>query len=83
MSNNPFQEITERLDRIETVLSSMPQAVADGNLSISETAEFLRQSTSQIYKLAEEGTLPGSKIGTRWVFQKRDLVNFLNKRRVL
>jgi len=39
-------------------------------MSIDELAEYLKISRSTLYKLAQEGGLPGLKVGRRWRFHK-------------
>lgn len=43
-------------------------------LTIEELAEYLKISKSTLYKLAQEGALPGQKIGRHWRFH-RDAVD--------
>jgi excisionase family DNA binding protein len=42
--------------------------------TIEELAEYLKISKSTLYKLAQEGNLPGQKVGKHWRFH-RDTVN--------
>ena len=39
-------------------------------LTIGELAEYLKISRSTLYKLAQEGNLPGVKVGRHWRFHK-------------
>ena len=43
-------------------------------MTVKEVAEYLRVSTDLIYRLAQEGKIPASKVGGRWRF-KRDKVD--------
>ena len=43
-------------------------------LTLSELAAYLKCSRETIYKYAQEGVLPGVKLGRRWRF-RLDLVN--------
>jgi excisionase family DNA binding protein len=43
-------------------------------LTIDDMAEYLKISKSTLYKLAQEGALPGQKIGRHWRFH-RDAVD--------
>ena len=43
-------------------------------LTIDDLAEYLKISKSTLYKLAQEGALPGQKIGRHWRFH-RDAVD--------
>ncbi len=46
---------------------------SDDILNIQEVAEYLRIPVSSVYKLAQEGRLPGVKVGKHWRFLKKDL----------
>lgn len=39
-------------------------------LTIEELAEYLKISKSTLYKLAQDGKLPGQKVGRHWRFHK-------------
>jgi len=39
-------------------------------LTIDELATYLKISKSTLYKLAQDGALPGLKVGKRWRFHK-------------
>jgi len=47
-------------------------------LDINQAAEFLIIATSTAYELAENGTLPGAKIGKKWVFIETELAQYLS-----
>ena len=42
-------------------------------LTIEETARYLQLGKTALYDLAREGTVPSSKVGSKWLFNKRDL----------
>jgi excisionase family DNA binding protein len=42
-------------------------------MTIDELAEHLQRPRSTLYKLAREGSLPGSKVGGRWQFHREDV----------
>ena len=48
-------------------------------MSIDELAECLKISRSTLYKLAQEGGLPGQKIGRRWRFHKGAIDDWLRQ----
>jgi len=48
-------------------------------LTIEELAEYLKISRSTLYKLAQDGSLPGAKIGKRWRFHKDAIDNWLGQ----
>jgi excisionase family DNA binding protein len=39
-------------------------------MSIEQLAKYLDISRSTLYKLAQDGKLPGQKVGRRWRFHK-------------
>ena len=39
-------------------------------LTLEEVAEYLRVSRETVYKLAQKGRLPASKVGNQWRFRK-------------
>lgn len=41
-----------------------------GVLTIPELAEYLKISASTLYKLAQEGKVPGQKVGKHWRFHR-------------
>ncbi|MCB9610227.1 MAG: helix-turn-helix domain-containing protein [Polyangiaceae bacterium] len=47
----------------------MPEAQHDV-LTVAELAEYLKVPKSTIYKLAQDGKLPGQKVGKHWRFKK-------------
>lgn len=46
------------------------QAVAESILNIDELSEYLRIAKSSLYKLCQEGKIPGQKVGRHWRFRK-------------
>lgn len=42
-------------------------------MTIEETARYLQLGKTALYDLAREGTLPSNKVGSKWLFSKRDL----------
>ncbi len=42
----------------------------DSVMTITELSAYLKISKSTLYKLAQEGKLPGQKIGRHWRFHK-------------
>ena len=40
-------------------------------MTLNEVAEYLRIPRSTTYKLAQEGKLPGQKVGRHWRFHKQ------------
>lgn len=42
-------------------------------MTIREVSEYLRMGESTVYRLANEGKLPGRKIGGAWRFSRNEL----------
>lgn len=59
----------------------MPQLEQDSIFTIDELAAYLKISKSTLYKLAQEGKLPGQKIGRHWRFRKETIDEWLDETR--
>ena len=46
-------------------------------MTIGETAQYLRISSSSLYKLAQDGRIPCQKVGRHWRFRKQALDRWL------
>ncbi len=57
----------------------MEQTVQDAVLSIDELAVYLKIAKSTLYKLAQEGKLPGQKVGRHWRFRKETIDRWLDE----
>lgn len=42
-------------------------------MTVDEVAQYLRLGRRVVYRLAQEGVLPGRKIANRWRFHPRDI----------
>ncbi len=42
-------------------------------MSTEEAAQYIRMGKTMLYSMAQEGTIPSSKIGGKWLFNKSDL----------
>ena len=49
-------------------------------MSIEELSDYLKISQSTLYKLAQEGGLPGQKVGRRWRFHKAAIDEWLRRK---
>ena len=49
----------------------------DSVLTIEELSEYLKISKSTLYKVAQEGKLPGQKVGRHWRFHKEAVDRWL------
>ena len=50
----------------------------DSVLTIDELAGYLKIAKSTAYKLAQEGKLPGQKVGRHWRFHKEAIDRWLS-----
>jgi excisionase family DNA binding protein len=57
----------------------MPVTVQSTVLTIDDLAEYLKISKSTLYKLAQEGALPGQKVGRHWRFHREAVDRWLCK----
>lgn len=46
-------------------------------MSVRELADFLRISVHTAYRLAEQGKLPGRKVGKHWRFHRDVIIEWL------
>ena len=51
----------------------------DEIMSIEQLADYLKVSRSTLYKLAQDGRLPGQKVGKRWRFHKKAIDDWLGQ----
>ena len=49
-------------------------------LTIEDLAHYLKIPKSTLYKLAQEGKVPGQKVGRHWRFRKEAIDRWLEKR---
>jgi len=45
-------------------------AMDDRWMTVKDVAKYLQLSTDQIYRLAQQGKIPASKVGARWRFKR-------------
>lgn len=48
-------------------------------MTIDELSAYLKISKSTLYKLAQNGGLPGQKVGKRWRFHKKAIDDWLRQ----
>jgi excisionase family DNA binding protein len=48
-------------------------------MTIEELARYLQVSKSSLYKLAQEGKVPGQKVGKHWRFRKELIDRWLGE----
>ena len=49
-------------------------------MTIDELADYLQVSKSSLYKLAQDGQVPGQKVGKHWRFRKETIDRWLDER---
>lgn len=49
-------------------------------MTIEELSDYLKIPKSTLYKLAQEGKLPGQKVGRHWRFRKERIDRWLDER---
>ena len=42
-------------------------------MTVKDVAEYLQLSNDQIYRLAQQGKIPVSKVGARWRFKREKI----------
>lgn len=47
-------------------------------MTISDLARYLQVSKSSLYKLAQEGKVPGQKVGKHWRFRRATIDRWLD-----
>jgi excisionase family DNA binding protein len=58
----------------------MPTDLTSSVLTIDELAGYLKISKSTLYKLAQEASIPGQKVGKHWRFHKGAVDEWLRQR---
>ena len=48
-------------------------------MTLEEVTEYLRLSKDTVYRMANTGKLPASKVGSQWRFRKEDVDQWLEK----
>lgn len=54
--------------------------VVEEILTPSEVAELLKIHVNTVYRLAEEGVIPGNRIGRGWRFNKAEIFGLLARK---
>jgi len=47
-------------------------------LTLNELSQYLKISKSTVYKLCQEGRIPGQKVGRHWRFRKATIDKWLD-----
>jgi excisionase family DNA binding protein len=64
------------LGRVQEMLMVEP---SDNIMTIDTLAEYLKISRSTLYKLLQDGKLPGKKLGKRWRFHREAIDEWLKQ----
>ncbi len=48
-------------------------------MTLEEVADYLRLSKDTVYRMANTGKIPASKVGNQWRFRKEDVDQWLEK----
>ncbi len=52
--------------------------MTDTWLTVKEVAQYLKLSTDLIYKFAQQGRIPASKVGAAWRFKKEKIDRWMD-----
>ncbi|WPP47961.1 helix-turn-helix domain-containing protein [Catalinimonas niigatensis] len=74
-----FQEVLERLERIENQIKSTQQEGIGGYVTEKEACKLLGKKTTWFWKLRKDGELPFTKVGSTVYYDKEDLKRLLDK----
>lgn len=55
--------------------------IEDRFMTLKEVAGYLRLNQRTIYKWAQEGIIPASKLGSTWRFRRSEIDNWVEKRK--
>lgn len=84
---NPFQELFQRLDRIDQILSELMASnpsstfIEDDIFDINQASQFVHLSKATLYYLSSKCKIPVNKKGKRLYFSKSELVAWLKSGR--
>ena len=56
----------------------LEKQMTDTWLTVKEVAQYLKLSTDLIYKLAQQGRIPASKVGAAWRFKKEKIDRWMD-----
>ena len=62
----------------QSITVYLEEGIVGKILTTKELAEYLKLTEVTIYKYANEGKIPGFKIGSRWRFDKEKIDDLLN-----
>ncbi len=87
-TSNPFDEITDRLLRIENTLLDLKHSVtprvekeADNFITVKEAAAFLNLAVTTVYDLVYKSKISSYRRGKRLYFVKQELCEWIKSGR--
>lgn len=60
--------------------TTMAASLTDAILTIDDLVAYLKLPKSTVYKLAQEGKIPGKKVGKHWRFRRSTINCWLDQR---
>lgn len=57
----------------------MSEKIKSDIMTLDEVRKYLKVHRSTVYRLAEEGKIPASKVGRVWRFKKESIDSWLKK----
>ena len=57
----------------------MPPETHPSILTVDELAAYLKVPKSTVYKMAQQGKLPGQKVGRHWRFQRQAIDQWISR----
>ena len=56
--------------------------MGDDILTIKEVADYLKLTERTLYRLVQEGQVPGFKVGNSWRFKRADIERWIEEQKV-
>jgi excisionase family DNA binding protein len=50
-------------------------------LTIDELAEHLKMGRTKLYRMAQDGNIPASKVGNQWRFDRKEIDDWMKRQR--
>lgn len=50
-------------------------------LTIDELADYLKMGRTKLYRMAQEGAIPASKVGNQWRFDREEIDDWMKRQR--
>lgn len=51
-------------------------------MTLSQLAEYLQLGKSTVYKMVQKGEIPGIKIANQWRFDKKEIDEWIKKKKI-